>query len=250
MGSKLITLLTSWPANTVRSVSMLRKEGYSAALVDHYRRSGWLKTIGPGAVARQGDKVNYLGALYNLQTESDIDVHLGGISALELRGRAHFLRKGPIKVHFFGTAQKLPSWVKKAQLEAEIIYHATNLFPKNFEFGLLEHNTGSFKIHFSGILQAMMEVLYLTPSLHSFEEARELMEGLAGEHPQAVERVLLNCNSIKVKRLFLLLAETCGHRWGDALDTTKLDLGKGRRSLYPGGVYSSKYQLVVPRYIL
>ena len=250
MGSKLISLLTSWPANTVRLVGVLRRAGYSAALVDHYRRAGWLQSIGPGAVIRKGDQVNYLGALYALQTQANLDVHLGGLSALELRGRAHFLRKGRPNIHIFGTAAKLPSWTRKADLRAEIQYHSTKLFPKKFDFSLMEHNTGSYKILISGAVSAMLELLYLTPMQHSFEEGRQLMEGLAGEHPQAVERILMNCNSIKAKRLFLLLAEACGHRWLNQLDVTKFDLGSGRRSLIRGGVYNKKYKLVIPRNII
>jgi hypothetical protein len=54
------------------------------------------------------------------------------------------------------------------------------------------------------------------------------------------------CNSIKVKRLFLYLAEGHGHPWFERLDLNALDLGKGNRSIVVGGRLDPKYQITVP----
>ena len=42
------------------------------------------------------------------------------------------------------------------------------------------------------------------------------------------------------------MAEKLNHPWLKFLDLSKVDLGKGKRSLVKGGVYISKYQITVP----
>jgi hypothetical protein len=52
--------------------------------------------------------------------------------------------------------------------------------------------------------------------------------------------------SIKVKRLFLWFAERHHHAWFSPLDASRVDLGRGKRQLVPGGRYDAKYQITVP----
>jgi hypothetical protein len=61
--------------------------------------------------------------------------------------------------------------------------------------------------------------------------------------------LLLQCKSVKVLRLFLFMAEKAGHSWFRYLDTGRLDLGTGKRSISPGGVYVPEYQITVPAYL-
>jgi hypothetical protein len=42
------------------------------------------------------------------------------------------------------------------------------------------------------------------------------------------------------------MAEKANHQWLPFVDQSKLDLGKGERSLSKGGTYIAKYNLVVP----
>lgn len=65
--------------------------------------------------------------------------------------------------------------------------------------------------------------------------------------PQTVQELLEQCTSVKVKRLFLYLAEKAGHEWAKYLDLSKVDLGKGKRALVKGGEYVTKYQMTVPK---
>lgn len=64
---------------------------------------------------------------------------------------------------------------------------------------------------------------------------------------QVVQRLLEQCTSIKVKRLFLWSAERIGHAWSDQLEPKRVDLGSGKRQLYKGGVFDRKYQITVPQ---
>jgi hypothetical protein len=51
---------------------------------------------------------------------------------------------------------------------------------------------------------------------------------------------------VKVKRLFLYMAERHEHTWLSKLDISKVDLGKGKRMIVPNGRFNAKYQITVP----
>lgn len=92
----------------------------------------------------------------------------------------------------------------------------------------------------------MLEVCRLVPGAEPYEEARLLMEGLVGLRPSLVQRLLRRCTSVKSKRLFMHLAESCQHAWVKKLDMASVDFGKGKRSLVKGGRLDAKYQITVP----
>ena len=66
---------------------------------------------------------------------------------------------------------------------------------------------------------AAMEMLYLIPNEQSFDEALKITEGLTTLRPQLVQSLLEECNSVKVKRLFLFMSEKCQHQWFKNLET-------------------------------
>ena len=78
-------------------------------------------------------------------------------------------------------------------------------------------------------------------------ECYELMEGLNNLVPGLVQQLLENCTSLKVKRLFLYLAEKSDHEWVKFLNKEKIDLGKGKRSFAKNGVYVPQYQITVSK---
>jgi Transcriptional regulator, AbiEi antitoxin, Type IV TA system len=61
-----------------------------------------------------------------------------------------------------------------------------------------------------------------------------------------VGKLLRECKSVKVKRLFLWYADRHGHAWFKHLDQTSIDLGKGKRQLVPQGHFDSRYQITLP----
>jgi hypothetical protein len=92
----------------------------------------------------------------------------------------------------------------------------------------------------------MLECLFLTPKNQELVECYQLMEGLNNLRPHLVQNLLENCTSVKVKRLFLYLAEKANHSWIQHLDIEKIDLGSGKRSIVKNGVYNSKYKITLP----
>jgi hypothetical protein len=72
------------------------------------------------------------------------------------------------------------------------------------------------------------------------------MESLSALQPELVQELLEQCRSIKAKRLFLFLADKAGHSWFKYLDISKIQLGKGKRSIVHKGVLIPKYQITIP----
>lgn len=246
IGTKINKLLASHPQGTVMLSSWLAEQGYSYDLQQRYKKSKWLQTIGVGAMTRINETVGYEGAVHALQQQSHLSVHPGARTALATLGKAHYLELNRKKVVLFGHRnEKLPSWFKKYNWGVKMAYHQTNFLPK--DLGLTEVEIKNFSIKVSGAARAIMECLYLAPNYQDLLECFELMEGLNGLVPKQVQILLENCESIKVKRLFLYLAEKANHSWVDYLDMKNIDLGKGKRSIVQQGKYVHKYGITVPK---
>jgi hypothetical protein len=74
-----------------------------------------------------------------------------------------------------------------------------------------------------------------------------LLENLRTLRPKVMQTLLEACSSVKVKRLFMFMAERAALPVFARLDQGRIDLGRGARSLAPRGAYVAKYELVVPR---
>ena len=92
-----------------------------------------------------------------------------------------------------------------------------------------------------------MECLYLAPRKQDLLECYEILQGLNNLSPQQVQDLLEQCTSIKVKRLFLYMAEKSNHDWFKYVETEKIDLGSGKRSLVKDGVYIAEYGITIPK---
>jgi len=245
-GTKINQLLNLQPNGVVLLSSWLTANGYSLSLQKRYKKSKWLESIGSGAMMRYGDKLAYEGAIYALQEQLSKSIHPGGKTALSLFGAVHYLSLSAKKVTLFGgEKEKLPAWLIKRKWGVALDYNSTSFLPK--DLGLKKIELKFFSIKVSSPARAIMECLYLVPKKQELLECLELMEGLNNLRPDLVQNLLEQCNSVKVKRLFLYMAEKSGHEWTDYLDREKIDLGSGKRSFGKNGVYISKYQITVPK---
>lgn len=244
--TKINQLLRSQPQGVVLLSSWMSKQGYSSDLQKRYRKSHWLDSIGSGAMIRSGDQVGYEGAIYALQTQLGFTIHPSARTALSLLGKAHYLEMSQTKIVLFGgKGEKLPAWFKSYDWGVSLDYTQSSFLPS--DLGLTEVELRIFSIKVSGAARALMECLYLAPEKQELFECYEFMEGLNNLRPNHVQTLLEACNSVKVKRLFMYMAEKAGHDWVDYLDLTKVDFGRGKRSLVKEGVYVPKYQITVPK---
>lgn len=74
-----------------------------------------------------------------------------------------------------------------------------------------------------------------------------MMEQLTTLRPEMLQRLLETTKSLKVKRMFLYMAEKAGHYWHETLDTSKIELGTSKLQLTKNGAYISKYRITVPK---
>lgn len=243
---KLNQRLNAAPAGAVLTSAWLKDQGISSRLADYYVSSGWLHRVGDGAFTVQPEVPSWLGAVCGLQQKSK-SFHPGGRTALELSGLAHFLPLGDAHpVYLFSRAgDRLPAWFKRLPWVSRVRHVSTNFLPQ--ELGLREHREGGLSVTISAPERAALEFLqHLTLNESGYEHANLVFEGLGTLRADVVQLLLEACASIKVKRLFLHLAERHAQPWFKQLDLPKVSLGSGKRVLVCGGRLDPKYLITVP----
>lgn len=249
--SKINQLLKLWPRGTVAVQPWLQKQKVYRQLAESYRQGGWIERIGDGAYIQCGDHVDWTGGLYALQLELGMRLHVGAISALEMQGYAHFLPLGKgHAVWLFKDAQEMrsvPLWFQKRfGLNTPFKILVRKLFQPDWKLGLTEKKFGEYSIFLSSPERAMMEYFDLVPQQQTLEQGFLLMEGLQTLRPKLVQELLEHCTSVKVKRLFMWVAEQEAHPWIKKLDLSRVDFGRGKRVIGKGGKLDKKYNLSLP----
>lgn len=253
----------------------LEEQGYSRALLSKYVDSGWLCSPAPearGVYRRPGPPLKWQHVVASLQLLAGSYLHIGGRTALVHRGLGHYVRMSGVETIFLYGPEVLPAWVNKLGLQEHFVVRNDAMFcnlrarrdaqgiPVDFhsetplrlgqlaDFGLQEMTWGAWdwRLWYSSDERAMFEVLQDVPTRESIYEADVLMQGLVSLRPTQVMTLLKACTSVKVKRLFLALAERHQHQWLVHLDLTQVDLGKGKRMLVPGGKLHPKYLITLP----
>ncbi len=226
--------------------SYLSKIGYGNDLVKSYRKSRWLQRVGNGAVKLDGDEVDWLGGLYALQAQLNLPIHAGGRTALELKGYAHYGRVAKQSCFLFGArGSRLPQWVRKYDWGVQLVYRSSSFLPLDIADSFSEFQHKQFSVRISAPERAALEMLYYVPAKQGFEEALQIMETLTSLRPDLMQELLERCRFVKVKRLFLHMAEKLALPWLGRLQTKQVDLGRGKRVIVPNGVLDKKYLITV-----
>ena len=249
--SKLNRLASATPAGAVLLAAHLERLGFSRDLQNHYVRAGWLARVGRGAFVRPHEPPTWQGAVYALRTQAGLPLHVGATTALGLLGRAHYLAVGGDRgaLDLFTPARTaLPRWFTSYKWSLAPRHTRTDVLPPDLSVEEHPVDAGSTRLPLAvaSAERAMLECLYLMPAAVDPAAARELMEGLVDLRPRIVASLLRGCGSVRVKRLFLMLADRAGHRWLRHVDLSGVDLGRGKRSVAGGGVYLPEHQLSVP----
>lgn len=245
---KLNPLLTQWKRGVVYTQTWLTSLGYNHDLVKSYRRSGWVESLGRGAYRLPGDKVDWLGGLHALQQQKKLAVHAGGRTALELKGYAHYGRQGREKCFLYAqSSTTLPKWFQNYNWNVDLVFKATNLFPVDLKASLMEYSHKEVNVLISAPERAVLEMLYYVPASQGFDEAYHILEGLLTLRQELLQQLLEQCRSVKVKRLFLYMAEKGELPWFDRLNLKRINLGSGKRVIVPNGMYDKKYLITVSK---
>lgn len=253
------------------STSWLEGQGYSRTLLSKYVESGWLTSPARGVYRRPGPPLKWQHVVASLQLLGESYLHVGGRTALVHHGLGHYVRMSGVETIFLYGPEVLPAWVNKLGLQEQFVVRSDAMFGNlrarrdehgvfvDFQgkalstgqladFGLQQTAWGAWDwwLLYASNERAMFEVLQDVPAKESIYEADVLMQGLGNLRPARVTTLLKACASVKVKRLFLALAERHQHQWLAHLDLVEVDLGKGKRMLAPGGKLHPKYLITLP----
>lgn len=265
--SRLNRLLLSLPEGFLADSAWLQAQGLTRSSIRDYVERGWLERIAP-RVYRRPSQLNKASlrwdvVVLSLQQIMHKPLHVGGRTAVELSGYAHYVEAGDTsQVYLYGSG--LPSWLAKLSISAEFQTRSLGLFANSNtgvearRYDLRSGGTsGSSKdakstspwdwpLTMSAPERAILEMINELPHHESFHQVDVVMEGLANLRPQLLGKLLRECRSVKVKRLFLWYADRHGHAWFKHLDHSSVDLGKGKRQLVPQGQFDSRYQITLP----
>lgn len=239
--------LKSWPSRAICLSDWFNQHGVSRKLVHYYNKAGWIEKIGQGAYKKAAEKVDWPSGLQAIQDQAELSIHLGGKSALQFQGFSHYVSMGKSPILIYGASKNtLPAWFKRYQWTQPITYITTNLFGLESNIGIKNIEIDGIQLKGSSLERAIMELIYLIPNRQSYEEAYQIMGSLTTLRPELVQTLLENCTSIKVKRVFMVLAKKYNYPWFELIDKAKIDFGKGKRELIKGGTLEPEYLITVP----
>lgn len=245
MGTKINKLRQQTPSNGILLTSWLEKSGFSRSEISNYMKSGWLQRITTGVYQFTGDTPSLYGILAAYQKQIEINYHIGAASALELKGFSHYITMGkPNAVVFTPVRPPLPKWLSQAELDMNLVETSSKVLGSA---GIEQFDYQGQSLTVSSPERAIMECILLSPASYDLMHVYYLMEMLTSLRASLVQRLLEDCTSVKVKRLFLYMAEKARHRWFTKLDLTRISLGSGTRSFIKGGVKIPAYDIVIPK---
>ena len=262
--SKLTRLQVELPVGFLATTGWFKGRGYSRQLLSHYAAAGWLESPAHGVFRRPGLPLRWQHVVASLQNVLHLPVHVGGLTALELQGKGHFLRLGSAQpVHLYSSSV-LPSWVGKLPLADTFVAHRAGLFAETDAPDHVVEDAGAAwvvpgiglaritwdaydtQITCSTLERAFLELLHHAADAGSIVHADLVLQGLTTLSPRRLAELLAACRSVRVKRLFFALAERCNHQWGAELNPDDFELGRGKRQLVRGGRLHPRFQITLP----
>ena len=259
---RLKPLLDTVPPGFVVDTPWLRAREIDPKSIHDYVARGWLERLVRGVYRRPtpqgapgGDKDFWAILLVSMQRLMNYAVHLGGETALDLAGHAHYLNLGGARrVRFYGD---VPSWLKRLPTPTEIVVRRRTLFGDD-PVGIEEFDIGAgavvnawhWPVWASSPERAILEALDELPRHASFDNLDKVFEGLVSLRPRRLTALLTACRSVKVRRLFFVFADRHGHGWREHVDASAIDLGSGPRALVDGGRFHPAYRISLPETLM
>lgn len=269
--SRIKWLERELPEGLIVTAAWLSRHSFSTSLRSQYVKAGWLDQPARGVYRRPRGQLRWEQVVISLQTLLEFPVVVGGRTALELQGYAHFLSQEQREIHLYGH-QPLPGWLKKLPLTQTFVFHnSARLFRgdpvtrgltslswnvKTGESQSADPVRGSVNVMLWGQWdwpltvstpeRALLELLDELPERESFHLADKLVEGLVSLSPRRLQKLLEDCRSVKVKRLFFFFADRHKPAWLKRIDRTSIDFGKGDRMLVRGGKFDPVHRITVP----
>lgn len=238
------------PDGLLVDAAWMERHGYSTSLRSQYVASGWLVQPVRGTYKRPLGTLTWEKAIISLQTLLQRPLVVGGRTALELQGFGHYLAPGGSRVVHLHGCEPPPGWLARLPLDVRFVFHRTQSL---FQSESVAPDTvralqtdAEWPLITSTAERAFLEMLDELPGQETFHNVDMVAEGLRTLSPRRLQKLLEDCHSIKVRRLFFWFAERHGLRWLDQIDREKVPLGSGKRMLVKGGRLDPKYLITVP----
>ncbi len=247
--SLLNQLANDLPEGLIVDAAWLEQRGIASNLRSYYVKAGWLEQPARSVYKKPRGKLSWQQVVISLQTLlSHAPLTVGGRTALELQGFAHYLTQDTRTVYLYGP-EKPPTWLQKLHLPQSFVYRSSTLLFRNDgqnSLTAIPWGQWDWPLTLSQPERAYLEMLDELPRHESFHQADMIMQGAANFSPRLLQTLLADCRSVKVKRLFFFFADRHNHAWLKRLDKSAIDLGSGKRALVPGGKLDPVYLITVP----
>jgi hypothetical protein len=269
--NKINQLESLLPEGLLVDAAWLSEKGFATNLRHHYVATGRLEQPARRVYRRPYGTLSWQQVVISLQTlllRSPLTV--GGRTALDLQGFTHFLRGSETEVHLYGPKPP-PTWLHNLPLKARFVYHNDRKTFRNepIHFGTtsLTWDVAKDKLSDAGAdasftvqpwgqwdwpltlstpERAVLELLDELPNHETFHQVDKLFESLSSLRPRRLHKLLSDCKSVKVKRLFFYFAARHKHSWTKFVKPEEFDLGKGKRLLVRGGRLDPAFHITVP----
>jgi hypothetical protein len=236
------------PEGLVVDRAWLNAQGVSRSSIDYYLRAGRLEAVARGAYRRPGPALKWEHLVYSLQ-ELGYPIHVGGRAALELQGYTHYLSmSGKQQIDLYGV-RHIPSSLLTNSASIKLEMHSVELFSKLPAEAISTKPFGHWDwlIRYATPELALLELLAAVNNDTDFSVADKFFEFAVTLRPTLVNTLLDVCTQVKAKRLFLWFATRHNHPWLKQINTSKVNLGGGKRVIVTGGALDKQYQITVPR---
>ena len=202
---RLKPLLDKVPPGFIVDTPWLRAQGIDPKSIHGYVARGWLDRVIRGVYRRPLPKgVQSVHeplweiSLLSLQRLMEYAVHLGGESALDFAGYAHFLSLGgQPRVHFYGD---VPSWLRRMPMQTQVVVRQCTLFDDDpigvHNADREERSSGPmvdvwrWPVKVSSPERAILEALDELSHVASFENLDKVFEGLTSLRPKQLMALL------------------------------------------------------------
>lgn len=271
---KLNQLQQLLPEGLLANAAWLRKHEYASNLVAYYVARGWLESPARSVYRRPGPPLKWQHVVASLLLAGKLPLHIGGSTALEHAGFGHYARmRGAETIRLFGPVG-LPAWTRALPVPEKFVARTDAMLEKlptprvwldkqgrpideqgrpvnettlgDSGLRISKWGESDWPLVYSTEERAILEMLQDVPEGESVYQANVMLQGMVNIRPARMSLLLRHCGSIKVKRLFLALAERRHHAWFAHLDLKGVGLGKGKRALHAGGKLHPKYQITLP----
>lgn len=251
-------LLDQVPPGFLVDARWLAANGMGASAVRNYVERGWLERLArgvyrrplPGGAAKPG-VVPWTTVLLSLQRIMKYDVHMGGLSTLDLLESA--CRPQPV-IHIYG---ETPAWLMRLPTSKPFAVHRRRMFGddktgleqalSNFPKSYLQVALWHWSTRVSSRERALLEILVNLCSDADFDYVDMAFMRTYPLRAHLMMEVLAACQSMTAQRLFFVFADRHQHTYLKDMDRSAIDFGASLQASVRGGEVHPKYNVHVPK---